>query len=349
SDISGMIGQYAQGNEPSHHVAYLYNYAGKPWKTQQTVRMIMDSLFTEKPDGICGNDDCGQMSAWYVMSALGLYQVCPGDPTYAVGSPLFKRATIHLENGKTFVVQANDNSSKNKFIQSASQNGKSISTSFLQHEQLMEGGTLQLKMGSRPNEQWGSEVSRSSTSTKQIVIVPYIEASGKTFSDSMEIRFATPTSDAKIYFTLDGTTPTTSLSVYQSPVWLNKTITVKAIAAKEGMIDSRLMSAVFTQFKPVGTLTLHTQFDAQYTAGGNDALIDGIRGGTDFRNGEWQGYHEVDLDAVLDLGESKEVKQVMLGCLQDNNSWIFFPTQVTFSFSDDGKNFSNEQTIPNDI
>ncbi len=349
SDISGMFGQYAQGNEPSHHVAYLYNYAGKSWKTQQTVRMIMDSLFTEKPNGLCGNDDCGQMSAWYVMSALGFYQVCPGEPTYTIGSPLFKKATISLENGKKFVIQANENSSKNMFIQSASLNGTEISSSFFSHDELMNGGTLQLNMASRPNELWGTEVKRSLASTKQIVVVPYIEASGKTFSDSMEIRLATPTVDAKMYFTLDGTLPTTSSSIYQYPVWLNKTTTVKAIAVKEGMIDSRLMNAVFTQFKPVGTLVLHTKYDAQYTAGGDNALIDGIRGGTDFRNGEWQGYHEVDLDAVVDLGESKEVKQVTLGCLQDNNSWIFFPTYVTFSFSDDGKNFSNEQIIQNDI
>ena len=100
ADISGLVGQYAQGNEPSHHVAYLYNYVGAPWKTQAVVRHIMDTLFTARPDGICGNDDCGQMSAWYVMSALGFYQVTPGQPVYAIGSPFFRSATIHLENGE---------------------------------------------------------------------------------------------------------------------------------------------------------------------------------------------------------------------------------------------------------
>jgi hypothetical protein len=228
-------------------------------------------------------------------------------------------------------------------------NGKSISSSFFLHDDLMAGGTLQLNMGSLPNEQWGNEVRRSSTSTKQIVIVPFIEASGKTFTDSIEIRFTSPTSGTKIYYTLDGSTPTTSSSMYQSPVWLNRTTTVKAYAVNDGMLDSRLMQAEFKQFKPVGTLRLESKYDAQYTGGEKNALIDGIRGGTDFRNGEWQGYHEVDLNAIVDLGETKEVKQVTLGCLQDNNSWIFFPTHVTFSFSDDGKNFSNEQTIKNDV
>ena len=106
ADITGMIGQYAHGNEPSHHMAYLYNYAGKPWKTQQIVHQIETELYSDSLDGLSGNEDCGQMSAWYVMSAMGIYQVCPGNEQYSIGTPVFKKVTIHLENGKDFIIRS---------------------------------------------------------------------------------------------------------------------------------------------------------------------------------------------------------------------------------------------------
>jgi predicted alpha-1,2-mannosidase len=106
-DITGLIGQYAQGNEPSHHIAYLYSYANQPWRTQERVREIMVKLYGAQPDGLCGNEDCGQMSSWYVLSALGFYPVCPGNSQYVIGTPLFPKATIDLGGGRTFIVKAN--------------------------------------------------------------------------------------------------------------------------------------------------------------------------------------------------------------------------------------------------
>ncbi|MBI3766374.1 MAG: glycoside hydrolase family 92 protein, partial [Ignavibacteriales bacterium] len=159
ADITGMIGQYAQGNEPSHHAAYLYDYAGVPWKTQRIVRMIMDSLYKPTPDGLCGNDDCGQMSAWYVLSAMGLYQVCPGQPMFCIGSPLFSKVVIHSDGEPpkidsstrgSFVISATNNSQQNRFIQSAKLNGGPYTKSFLTYAQLVEGGLLEFDMGSRP-------------------------------------------------------------------------------------------------------------------------------------------------------------------------------------------------------
>ncbi|MDH4070218.1 MAG: GH92 family glycosyl hydrolase, partial [Ignavibacteria bacterium] len=149
-DITGLIGQYAHGNEPSHHVAYLYNYAGQPWKTQRVVRTIMDSLYMSTPDGLCGNEDCGQMSAWYVMSALGFYQVCPGEPVYAIGTPLFPKSTVHLENGRRFVVSAEGTSSERRFVRDVGFNGATLSVPFLHHDSLMAGGTLRFTMASEP-------------------------------------------------------------------------------------------------------------------------------------------------------------------------------------------------------
>ena len=154
-DISGLIGQYAHGNEPSHHIAYLYNYAGAPWKTQEKTRQIMQNLYTSAPDGVCGNEDCGQMSAWYVFSALGFYPVNPAHGIYEMGSPLFEKATIQLDGGKTFTVIAEHVSDKNLYIQSVTLNDKDWEKTYITHRDVTKGGTLKYAMGDRPNKAWG--------------------------------------------------------------------------------------------------------------------------------------------------------------------------------------------------
>lgn len=149
------MGQYAHGNEPVHHLLYLYDYAGQPWKAQVRLRQAMTLLYQATPDGLCGDEDTGQMSAWYVFSALGFYPVCPGDTNYFIGSPLFDRATLHLSNGKTFDISAKHNGPQEFYIQSAELNGKSFDRTFISHEQITSGGGLQFEMGSAPNERWG--------------------------------------------------------------------------------------------------------------------------------------------------------------------------------------------------
>ncbi|MBS2100748.1 GH92 family glycosyl hydrolase [Carboxylicivirga linearis] len=148
---TGMIGQYAHGNEPSHHVGYLYNYIGKPWKTQAIVRQIAESQYSPTPNGHCGNEDCGQMSAWFVYSALGFYPVNPADGIYVIGTPMLDKASIKLENGKQFAVIAENLSKENKYIQEAFLNGKPLKESYIQHQEIMKGGELIFKMGSEPN------------------------------------------------------------------------------------------------------------------------------------------------------------------------------------------------------
>jgi predicted alpha-1,2-mannosidase len=153
-DVTGLIGQYAHGNEPSHQVAYLYAYAGRAYKTQERVRDIMSTLYSDTRDGLCGNEDCGQMSAWYVLSALGFYPVNPADGTYVVGSPLFDRAAITLPNGKVFIIKANGVSDARRYIQSATLNGKPYDFSFIAHRDVMNGGELVFVMGEKPFP-WG--------------------------------------------------------------------------------------------------------------------------------------------------------------------------------------------------
>ena len=155
-DIAGLIGQYAHGNEPSQHIAYLYDYAGKPWKTQEKIHRIMNHLFDNTPDGICGNEDCGQMSAWYIFSSLGFYPVCPGSNQYVFGTPSVEKAVISLENGKQFTVIANNLTNKNLYIKSVSLNGKEINRAFITHDEIINGGTLVYEMGDTQNKDWAT-------------------------------------------------------------------------------------------------------------------------------------------------------------------------------------------------
>lgn len=155
SDITGLIGQYAHGNEPSHHVAYLYAYAGEQWKTAEKVRFIMDEFYTDRPDGIIGNEDCGQMSAWYLLSSMGLYQVNPSDGVFVFGSPCFKKVEMKVRGGKTFTVEAPDNNKENIYIQKVYLNGKPYNKSYITYDDIINGSTLKFVMGKKPNKNFG--------------------------------------------------------------------------------------------------------------------------------------------------------------------------------------------------
>jgi len=158
--VVGTIGQYVHGNQPSHHVAYLYNYVGMPWKTQERVAQVMD-LYRTGPGGICGNEDMGSLSSWYVLSAMGIYPVCPGHSLYVIGSPIFEEATIKLNNpynAGEFTIKANQVSQENMYIQSATLNGESMSKNWLSHQEITGGGSLIFEMGPEPNMEWGSNM-----------------------------------------------------------------------------------------------------------------------------------------------------------------------------------------------
>jgi predicted alpha-1,2-mannosidase len=156
SDISGLIGQYAHGNEPSHHITYLYAYAGQQWKTAEKNHYIQRTLYTDKPDGLCGNEDCGQMSAWYIFSSIGFYPVNPANGAFVFGSPLFDEVTLNLPGDKQFILKTMNNSEKNIYIQSVRFNGKSYTHSFITYHEIMQGGRLEFEMGPLPNKQFGT-------------------------------------------------------------------------------------------------------------------------------------------------------------------------------------------------
>ncbi len=349
-DISGMIGQYAHGNEPSHNFAYLYNHAGASWKTQERVREIMQKMYTSKPDGLCGNDDCGQMSAWYVFSAMGFYPVTPGQNTYAIGSPIFEKVTINLENGKKFVIKADKVSERNKYIQFASLNGKVYENSYLTHEQIMKGGKIIFMMNDVPNKIWGDDNPGlfSMRPVEQGVLMPYVSSNGEIFYDSLSVSLTCETAGTEIRFTTDGSEPNFNSPLYKKPITIYQSATIKAFAYTNDDERSFIMSSSFIKSKYPPALYKNS-FHERYNGSGAMALTDGRFGTTNFQNGEWQGFEGIDLDVIIDLTKQKSIKNLSIGFLNDPNVWIFLPTDVEFSVSDDGKNFKQIANVKNEI
>ncbi|MBU0473713.1 MAG: GH92 family glycosyl hydrolase [Bacteroidetes bacterium] len=244
-DISGLIGQYAHGNEPSHHMAYLYNFTSEPWKTQERVRYILDNMYNNTPDGLIGNEDCGQMSAWYVLSAMGFYSVTPGTNQYVIGTPLFDKVTIDLGNGKEFVAIANRVSNKNIFIQSVELNGQSYNKNYINYEDIKNGSKVIFEMSSKPNKSWGikKEDQPYSFSEVDFVSPPYQKNDITYFEESAEVDLFSRTEGAEIRFTVDGSEPNQKSTLFTEPFKITSSILIKAKAFKEGM-DSSVVSFI---------------------------------------------------------------------------------------------------------
>ena len=340
ADITGLIGQYAHGNEPSHHMAYLYNFVNKPYKTQEKVHQILTELYTNTPDGISGNEDCGQMSAWYIFSSLGFYPVTPASNQYIIGSPLFNKATINLENGKTFTVEMVYKSEENIYIKSAKLNGKNYEYSYINHNDIVNGGTLVFEMTNTPSN-WGAKdefIPSTSIKEHKIVPAPFIAKGDIAFKESTEVELKSVDAAANIYFSLGD-----NYKKYSNPITISEKATLQVYAEKNG-VKSAVITTDFYKIDPNIKIKLEAKYANQYNAGGDNALIDGIKGTEDFRTGTWQGYWNEDVIATVDLGSIKEVKEVSINFLRDQRSWIFLPTQVEIFQSKDGKSFTKIKT-----
>ena len=336
-DITGLIGQYAHGNEPSHHIAYLYNFVGEAHKTQAITRQIMEDLYTSSSDGYSGNEDCGQMSAWLVLSSLGFYPVTPGSDSYIIGSPWFDKAEINLENGKTFTINAENNGDDNVYIQEISLNSKPYTQSYLTHKMIKDGSTFNINMGSAPSAFGAKEEDRPVTEilSKPITAVPAVISGERAFFETTEVVLHCVTNNADIYYQVNNLPE----KLYSGPITLSENTVLKVRSAKQGHFSSAIVHSTFLKMEENRSITLSTKYGNHYAAGGDKALIDYIRGGNDYRTGNWQGYEGVDLDAVVDLGSKSDLTELGIGFLQDENSWIFMPTEVTFYVSKYGKKY----------
>ena len=350
ADITGMIGQYAHGNEPSHHMAFLYNYAGRPWKAQQVIDRVRNELYRDAPDGLSGNEDCGQMSAWYVFSAMGLYPVSPGSPEYALCVPLFDKVSVALSGGQKFDITLDPTHMDQRALTEIKVAGVPINKPFLQHDQLLKGGTLAMTTGG-PDERWvtGTQDHVRADLFTYGLTTPLITAKSVSFTDTLEITLSSNDAYDAIFYALEKYPiwSDTSWHRYEHPLVVRQSAEIAAMIRTEEDHGSHIATAHFTKVDGDRSITVESKYANQYSAGGDQALVDGLRGGPDFRTGEWQGFQGQDVLATIDLGALKDITSAGLSVLQDQRSWIWYPQEVQFIFSKNGRQWS-QVTVKND-
>ncbi len=350
-DITGLIGQYAHGNEPSHNTVYMYNFVGQPTKTQHYVKKVMDDFYTDRRDGYAGNEDCGQMSAWGVFSAMGFYPATPGSGYYVLGLPRFQKVRLSMENGKQFEVVAKNLSAKNCYVKSVKLNGNPLERSYITFEEVFNGGVLEFTMADQANSTWATQPENCPVMRipgESIVIVPTINTNSDTFFDSLMISMSHPVEGVKIYYTMDGSDPKENGLLFEQPICLKDNATVR-VAAKQEERWSNEIDAQYYKIDARHSVKLEHKYNEQYEAGGLKALIDHQRGGENFRTGSWQGYYGVDLIATVDLGRTKKINRLAGSFLQEIYSWIWMPTEVEYFISDDGRNFRSVGKVKNEV
>jgi hypothetical protein len=314
ADVTGLIGQYAHGNEPSHHMAYLYNYVGKPEKTTEKVHFILDNFYKNTPDGLIGNEDCGQMSAWYVLSSMGMYAVTPGEGSWSITKPFFEKIKINFETKKSEEIT----------LQNYLEKSKNIDLENVKHRQV--------------------EI------YPKLIQVPVIQAQSKSFKDKINIEIESQNPKDTIYFMISDKDDYLAKKVfvsYSKPFEIYETSTISAYVKKG--VSSQSISATFFKKPNNYTIDIKSTYNPQYHAGGNEGLIDGIFGTENWRKGDWQGYQSQDFEAVVDLQVIKEFSSIGTTFLQDSRSWILMPTKVEYYVSNDNINFTLAGTVENTI
>jgi hypothetical protein len=341
ADITGLIGQYAHGNEPSHHMAYLYDYIGKPWKTQALIHQIVDSLYHPVYNGLPGNEDCGQMSAWYVWSALGFYPVTPGSPYYALGTPLFDKATIRLENGKSIVINASRKSTNAFYVRDWKINGASQSGNILNHSSISNGAVIDFDLDSVPVTSRGTTPETIQRLDKwAFVKAPFIQTASRNFADSMLVTITADPGE-EIYYTLDEYSEGGPINKYVKPFYITQSIKVNAFCKIADRKSGIVTGTYYRLAHPKWKVTLLSNVTKQYSAEGPQSMVDGVWGSPDWRKGDWHGYQSQNM--VVDIAFDKEetITSVRPGFLQDTRSWIIMPTNVKLQVSMDGVNWTD--------
>ncbi|MCI3936884.1 GH92 family glycosyl hydrolase [Chryseobacterium aahli] len=313
-DITGLMGQYAQGNEPSHHIAYLYNFVDKPQKTEEKIKYILDNFYKNTPDGLIGNEDCGQMSAWFILSSMGIYSVTPGKPEWETVTPYFDEIKLHLEDGTTRVIT------------------KSTPKSELKH---LGFENVKAAKDLKYTEQTASPViaaDRLFDFTTQVKIKPLNEK------------------DKVYYMTMDENDANVrkTFKVYKEPFTISKTTQVSTYAERNGE-KSGITTANFNRRPNHWDITINANVNPQYTAGGKLSIIDGINGDVNWRKGEWQGYQGQTVEAIIDFKSPQQINHISSTYLQDSRAWILMPKKVEYYASMDGKTFILLKTLENNI
>ncbi len=314
-DITGLVGQYAHGNEPSHHMAYLYNYAGRPEKTKEKVHYMLDNFYKNAPDGLIGNEDCGQMSAWYVLSSMGMYAVCPGMPGWDLTEPYFDFVKVRFDDGK--------------------------------YGNVSKAGTDE----ERSNFGFPSLYGKTFRESSGVLIpVPVIDAPAKSFKEKMTVSLQPLTDGGELWYRVSGASSATKelgFRKYAGPFEINESCAVEAYVDNFGE-KSKSSLAHFVKKPNNYSIDIRAQYNRQYHAGGPEGLIDGILGSENWRKGDWQGYQGQDFEAVVDLQKPMKLTEVSARFLQDSRSWILMPTKVEYYTSFDNKTFTLAATVLTD-
>jgi len=360
-DITGLIGQYAHGNEPSHHMAWMFTELGQPQLGQQYVRKILNELYQNAPDGLSGNEDCGQMSAWYVFSAMGLYPFCPGRPEYTVGNPLFDEIRITPYGGRTFTIKTTSNGPCAKSVNRSSR-------FILDHGDIVAGKTLSIERSEKAL--MPVEPNFHSLPGRQILAAPVLLRAPMTFRNSFLVELSNESRLEVVRYTTDGRTPSVKDPIFPRSGLKNSygTIAITGLTGPEGIVIRNSCTLSFASFdgnsgeivSPVSTarfykiphnytIEINSKYNPQYSAGGESGIIDGLYGDLDWRKGGWQGYQGQDFECIVDLKETKSVSSISTSFLQDTRSWIIFPKEVIVEYSTDNINFTFYGTIENTI
>ena len=389
SDISGLIGQYAHGNEPSHHMAYLYNYCKKPEKTQAILEKIWNEFYTTKPDGLIGNEDCGQMSAWAVMTAMGIYQVAPASNEYSLGMPMFPQIEVRFEDNHVLKITRDNvpdymggkiadatGSTEGRFLVSDINNGagKGEYKNRLKHSELLDypfirfaylPNMVKVKI---TNNYFKFDFSEAQTHnhdhlpkavrTQTVLPLPTIIGTRMFEDDNQQILvIANPDyhkliSDkafteihVKNLVTDKVESFATTLDTFKLEIKDNSVVWVGSYD-RVGDKPQEFTAAYFVR-KPNNykVVSIAGKYNKQYTGGGDEALINGVLGATEWRAGDWQGYQDQDFEAVIDLGKPTELTSIGARFLQDSRAWILFPKDAEFFVSNDGQKFESVAKI----
>ncbi|MCF8253987.1 MAG: GH92 family glycosyl hydrolase [Bacteroidia bacterium] len=360
ADITGLIGQYAHGNEPSHHMAYLYNYINKPNKTQEKVQQIMREMYQNAPDGLAGNEDCGQMSAWYVFSAMGFYPVTPGINEYQMGSPIFDEVTLITgkQINKLIYQRTSDKDIYFKLKDQSPSKDLSLLTEFSENITPPKKANVYEFIGSnKPFETIA--IAEKGIHTGGFLPSPIIQTNSNTFTDSLLVTIypnfinEETRGESKIYYRIQGANSLvqTEEIEYTKAFYIHSSCTIEAYSRID--MGENLMGLIasgkFYKRENNWGITLKNPFNKQYTAGGAEGLIDGIYGDIDWRKGGWQGYQPQDFEAIIDLKKTQPVNSFYADFLQDQRSWILMPKEVEFYISMDGITYTSVGLITHDI
>lgn len=322
-DVTGLIGQYAHGNEPSHHMAYLYNYIGKPEKTTEKVHYILNNFYKNSPDGLIGNEDCGQMSAWYVLSSMGIYQVTPGEIGWSTTIPFYDKIKVNFESKQSKIILK-----------------KSETIDLVYFDEDSDDETVAV-------------VGILESNIKNIVPVPVIQSESKSFKDKMMIEILSQNPGDTIFYIVfendtDYSTIKSTYIPYTKPFYIEASSVIQAYI-KNSTEQSQTISANFFKKPNNFTIDIKSTYNPQYHAGGKEGLIDGIFGTENWRKGDWQGYQSQDFEAIVDLQETKTISEFHSNYLQDQRSWILMPTKVEYYTSIDNVNFTLVGSVTNDV